>query len=115
MELTIYTYGTQVMKNGCPYPIDANFDACIGSFKKPRKINLRRNTGKNPDMVDAFMRQRHFQDYVQYLIDLIVLNNYQKIAIHCKKGRHRSASIAEAIKSELSKRNWNVCIVHLCI
>ncbi len=92
----IVTWGRQCRKS-CPEKTEHNFNAAV-IHDRARGVDLRRMTGRDEELQDAFLKSRDFVDFVEVVAFLIVDRGFKTISINCAKGRHRSVAAAEVLK-----------------
>ncbi len=115
--VSILSFG---FKYGIPLDSDLVFD--VRFIPNPFYIStLKQHSGKNEDVKNYVLKWTETQRFLKKLEDMILflIPNYIKegksqlvISIGCTGGKHRSVTIAEALKNLLIEHNHSVIIEH---
>lgn len=89
--LSIYVWGANRRKH-LPVQVDRNFNAAVLHGKKAG-VDWRRD-GRTSEVREAVMKADGFIELMIHIVETIEKNDYTRIGVNCKAGRHRSVSIA---------------------
>lgn len=115
--ITLLSFG---FKYGLPSELDLCFD--VRFFKNPYFVeNLRALSGKDEEVREFVLSSPHAQGFLTRVADLLTFlvplyqkegKSYMTIAIGCTGGRHRSPTLALALKEQLELKDVTLRVEH---
>jgi RNase adaptor protein for sRNA GlmZ degradation len=114
-------------KRGIPYDPSGNgggfvFD-CRGILNPGRYQEFQYLTGKDPEVVDFFLKNTQIEQFIEYALKIVEMNiqNYMErnftslmISFGCTGGQHRSVYCAEKLARTLEEKHTvQVILEHL--
>jgi hypothetical protein len=98
--INIYVWGKSY-RNWLPpqYKVSKsnNFNAAVLNDKK-KGVDWRQ-CGAAPDVRFAVMQSNGFREFMSFVVTTIEKNNFIDIGVNCRKGRHRSSTVAHLLKN----------------
>ena len=109
-QLVIYTWGASLRKL-CPKQTQHNFNVCGISYRKNcTGVDLRKMTGMDDELKMKVESSPRFEMYISSNINVVERDDLTIISVNCRKGRHRSVSVANILKD---KYYPNSKVIHL--
>ena len=95
-SLTIYTWG-KAFRDRKPNGSEANFNASVLHGRKAG-INLKKYNGTNEIVQKSVATSSNFISFMENILKKVENENLKAISVNCRKGRHRSVTVAEILK-----------------